>query len=116
MKTKFLIILLAIGLLTSCVSQKEILNSWIGSTKQNLIMSWGPPAKTASDGGTGEILIYAKQVYIAPIYYSGGSTQAQIYWDYKMFYVNSDGKVYHWITQRQSVPPTQIDLNVYKRY
>jgi hypothetical protein len=51
---------------------------------------------------------YAKQVYI-PQYNMN-------YYDYKMFYVNSEGKIYHWITQRQQVPPTQIDLNIYKRY
>ena len=71
-------------------------------------MSWGPPARTASDGGTGEILIYARQVYI-PQYNMN-------YYDYKMFYVNSEGKIYHWITQRQQVPPTQIDVNIYRRY
>jgi hypothetical protein len=105
---KTILILLVVGLLTACTSQKEIMNSWLGSTKQNLVMSWGPPARTASDGGTGEILIYARQVYI-PQYNMN-------YYDYKMMYVNSDGKIYHWITQRQQVPPTQIDLNIYKRY
>lgn len=97
------------------------MNSWLGSTKQQLIMSWGPPARTASDGGTGEILVYARQVYIPPrtIYdgYGGSSTtQAQTYWRYKYMYVDSNGKIYYWMTQRQQVPPTQIDLNIYKRY
>jgi hypothetical protein len=105
---KSVLILLVVGLLTACTSQKEIMNSWLGSTKQQLIRSWRPPARTASDGGTGEILIYASQVYI-PQYNIN-------YYDYIMFYVNSEGKIYHWITQRQQVPPTQIDLNIYKRY
>ena len=107
MKKKILI-LLVVGLLTACVSQKEIMNSWLGHTKQELIMSWGPPARTASDGGTGEILIYAKQVYIPQWNMN--------YYEYKMMYINSDGKIYHWLTQTQQVPPAQIDLNIYKRY
>lgn len=52
-------ILLAVALLSACLSQQKIMNSWLGSTKQNLIMSWGPPDRIASDGGTGEILVYA---------------------------------------------------------
>lgn len=117
---KSILILVVVGLLTACTSQKEIMNSWMGSTKQNLIMSWGPPARTADDGAGGEILVYAKQVYIPPstFYdgYGGSSTRpAQTYWDYKMFWVNTEGKIYHWMTQRQQIPPMQIDLNVYRR-
>jgi hypothetical protein len=105
---KIILIFLIVGLLTACVSQKEKMNSWLGSTKQQIIMSWGPPARTASDGGTGEILIYVRQIYIP---------QSNMnFYDYKMIYVNSGGKIYHWLTQTQQVPPSQIDLNVYKRY
>lgn len=100
--------LISLTLLTSCTNTKKAMNSWLGNTRQNLILSWGPPAKTASDGGTGEILIYARQVYI-PQY-------GMNYYDYKMFYVDAQGKIYHWLMQRQQVPPTQIDLNIYKRY
>jgi hypothetical protein len=100
------------------------MNSWLGATKQNLIMSWGPPTRTGDDGAGGEILVYAKQVYISPstsTFYdnNGGSSsttsQAVNYWDYKMFWINTEGKVYHWMTQQQQIPPTQIDLNIYRR-
>ena len=83
------------------------MDSWVGDTKRNLILKWGPPARTASDGGDGEILIYARQVYI-PQYQMN-------YYDYKMFYVDSNGKIYYCRTERQNIPPTQIDLNIYRR-
>jgi len=84
------------------------MDSWLGDTKQNLILKWGPPARVASDGGSGEILIYSRQVYM-PQYRVN-------FYDYKMFYANSQGKIYSWLTKRENIPPTQIDLNVYRRY
>jgi hypothetical protein len=109
---KSILILLIVGLISACTSQKEIMNSWLGSTKQQLIMSWGPPARTASDGGTGEILVYANQGYWPGVNGQGAYT----YWNYKYMYADSNGKIYYWMTRVERVPPTQIDLNVYKRY
>ncbi len=109
---KSILILFAVTLLTACTSQKDIMNSWLGSTKQNLIMSWGPPTRTASDGGSGEILVYSYQGY-----YPGFNGQgAFTYWDNKYMYANSEGKIYYWMTRRERVPPIQVDLNVYRRY
>lgn len=105
---KLLTLALLFICLVGCTSQKKIMQSWVGNTKQNLILNWGPPATTASDGGTGEILVYSQPVYIPQFQMN--------YYDYKMFYVDRRGTIYHWITQRQQVPPTQINLNVYKRY
>ena len=110
MKKTFIILLSF--LMFSCVSTRKVMNSWVGSTKQQLIKVWGPPSKTASDGATGEILVYSRKVYISGSQY----VTAQTYWDNKYFYVNSSGKVYHWIVKSEQVPPQQIDLNVYKRY
>lgn len=116
----FILLIIIIGFINGCISTQKVMDSWVGSTKQNLIMSWGPPARTASDGANGEILVYAKQIYIPSMtFYNGygGSTTSpsQTYWDYKMFWVNSDGKIYHWMIQRQQIPPMQIDLNIYRR-
>ena len=110
--TKIFILFFILSLLMSCVSTKKVMDSWLGSTKQQIIMSWGPPARTASDGGTGEILVYANQGYW-PGYNGQG---AFTYWDYKYMYVDSNGKIYYWMTKRENVPPTQIDLNIYRRY
>lgn len=121
MKKNNLLIPLTIALLTACASQKTIMDSWLGKTKQQLIMGWGPPERTASDGGAGEILVYSSQIYIPPSTFYGGNgssttTRSVTFWDYKFFYVDGNNKIYYWMTQRQQVPPIQIDLNVYKRY
>lgn len=95
----------------------------MGHSKQDLIMKWGPPARYTSDGGNGEILVYAKQVYLPPSsssFYTPGTVttsydQGLNYYDYTFFYVNTNGNIYHWLTQRQSIPPQQIDLTVYHR-
>lgn len=78
------------------------MDSWIGNTKQSLIQSWGPPARTTSDGADGEVLVYAQSRYNTYNHYT-------IY-DYKMFYAHSDGKIYHWRTSSSATPPQQVDV------
>lgn len=85
---KALIVLLALALL-SCASQKEIMDSWIGSTKHEVIMEWGPPEFFGSDGNGGQIIGYSKTG-------SGGySTTSWIVTQYIYFYLK-EGRVYHW--------------------
>lgn len=107
--------------LISCGSQKKIMNSWIGLTKHDLVMNWGPPAKISDDGNGGEILVYAKQIYLpSSTFYDGvgGSSTSQSLnmWSYRMFYVDSNQKIYYWRSQNVRIPPTEINLNIYKRY
>ena len=77
------------------------MDSWVGHSKQEIVMNWGPPARTASDGSDGEILIYASTYW--------GPTS----WKYTMFYLNSSHTVYHWLIQTAYVPPAQLDVNLY---
>lgn len=82
------------------------MDSWMGHSKQELLMKWGMPTRESSDGNGGQIVMYAYESYI-PGYFN--------VWDYKMFYINASGNIYYWRTQQQAVPPTQVDLNVYSR-
>lgn len=124
------LILISLALLISCTSTKNTMDSWLGKTKRDLIMQFGPPSRNAEDGANGEILVYSKQVYLPSMHLSGISspgsdgnvytstgtnTNSQTYWQYTMYFINTEGKIYHWLIQKQQVPPTQIDLNVYKR-
>lgn len=128
---KILTLLFLFSLLLSCASTQKAMNSWIGHTKRDLIMQFGPPSRTADDGANGEIVVYAKQVYISSMHLSGiatpdanggvytspgTNTPSQNYWQYTMYFINTEGEIYHWLIQKQQVPPTQIDLNVYKKY
>lgn len=63
-------------------------------------MQLGIPAKSAPDGDKGEIMVYLASVF--------GSS-----WNYHLFYLNEEGKVYHWLNQTAYVPPQQFDINVY---
>lgn len=107
---KLLLTLFLLIVLSACASTKKTLNTWLGSSKQQLILKWGPPDRTASDGGTGEILVYASQIYYPGI----NGTGAYTYWYYKYMYANSEGIIYHWLTKAEQIPPTQIDLTIYK--
>lgn len=113
---KKLFLTFTVVLFISCASTRKALDSWLGSSKQNLIMSWGPPQRVFDNSPNGEILIYAKQVYIAPSTYYYGNHPATIagqnYWNYTYMYVDTEGKIYSWRTERQQVPPQQIDLYI----
>jgi len=83
----------------------NIMNSWVGVHKSDLIRAWGPPSRYESDGSRGEILIYEYRTgyqlpgtaYIGQdgnLYYTNPT---QINRDsYRMFYVNKKGIIYYW--------------------
>ena len=108
----FLLLLGLASLLGNCTTTEQLrakhgyqsdtdkMNACVGLTKNQLTMRWGVPDKVAPDGGSGEILIYASNTF--------GYT-----WKYRLFYLDEQGKVYHWLTQTQSIPPQQFDVNVY---
>jgi hypothetical protein len=88
-------------------NEKAAMDSWLAHTKQELIMAWGPPTKTASDAQGGEILIYDRTVtfpllpgQIQPSPFGGAqytSPQSLTVTRSRMFYISNEGKVYHWL-------------------
>jgi hypothetical protein len=112
MKITIFLILLLITL--SCQSTKTIMDSWLGSSKQNLIMTWGPPEKVIENSPNGTILVYVNRVYTEPILISGAYVGGENYWRYKYMYVDNNGKIYHWRIDKQQIAPEQIDLNIRK--
>lgn len=114
MKNLSLLIIILVG----CQTQQQVLDTWMGHHKSELILNQGPPQRTASDGNNGEILVYANQISTSGgTFYSdngsASSNQEKMYWKYTMFYADSEGKLYHWRTSTEYIPPTQIDLTVY---
>ena len=95
---------LLLGLL-GCTSTSDVMQSWVGNTQHDLILKWGPPTRTASDGADGIILIYEYtssgqipgQAYVGAggvvFYTAPQSTQRTAT---RMFYVNSAGVIYSW--------------------
>ena len=101
---------LLLTLFLSCTSTRKALDPWLGATKKELILNWGPPIRTTSDGGTGEILVYAEQGDQA----ATPTSRAYSFWSYTYMYVDSTGKIYHWLRKATRVPPTQGEV-IYRR-
>lgn len=93
-------------LLSGCTSISDNMNSWVGSTQHDLILKWGPPTRTTSDGADGTILVYEYtsnggqipgQAYVGAggvvFYTAPQSTQRTAT---RMFYVNGEGVIYSW--------------------
>ena len=70
-------------------TEKETMDSWLGSSKVSLLQSWGPPIRTTSDGQGGEILVYERTA----------SFNGMVLTRQRNFYVNKDGKIYHYLCQ-----------------
>jgi hypothetical protein len=92
MRIRASLVILITVLLASCVSSREAtkkaMDSWLGSTKQSLILEWGAPNRVTSDGDGGEVLVFERSTYNS--YY-----HVTIY-AIRMFYVHADGIIYFW--------------------
>jgi hypothetical protein len=80
----------------------------MGSTKAELIMTWGPPTRISPDGQGGEIYTYDKTVTIGQFPGNAYATNNGISYTNampatvtrsRMFYFDSSGKIYHWLSQ-----------------
>lgn len=92
----FVFIIVAI-LLFSCYTTRqtnEIMDSWIGSHKSELIKEFGPPNKYESDGLGGEILIYEKSATRGRIV--GNNYYEKTITNSAMYYADEKGILYHW--------------------
>ncbi len=91
---------------SGCTSPSKVMQSWVGSHQSDLIASWGPPNRTASDGKGGTILIYEQYVNLgqtpghATTDYFGNITytapQQQGYQRSRMLWVDENGVIYRW--------------------
>ncbi|MBF0576388.1 hypothetical protein [Dysgonomonas sp. GY617] len=104
---KILFILLTFSLLISCSTTRktatnrqqelsENMDSWLDSSKHDLLLTWGSPTSVSSDGNGGEILTFEqlKRAYFPDF---GYMTVVNRY----MFYINSQNIVYNWRVDQQ---------------
>jgi hypothetical protein len=82
----------------ACTSQREIMDSWLGSTKHQLLTEWGPPSQTSDDGDGGEILVFTSSTF-----YNNA-----VFYRNKIFYVGKDKKIYRWMVRTTQQPPTIV--------
>ena len=79
--------------LTGCGSINATMQSWQGKPAHNLIMKWGPPTRTITDGAGGQVLTYdywVPRTFIPYLGWIGGYTAT------RSFYVNAEGVIYNW--------------------
>ena len=102
---KFLLFTVLVMVLSGCgPTTKEVMNSYMGKTKKDVILAWGPPTRVTEDGDGGEILIYEKWVNYGSSTYgnvnnSGDYNQRSSQYTkhfVREFYINKEGRVYYW--------------------
>jgi hypothetical protein len=107
-----LFFLLVFGTVSCASSVDNLMNSWMGHSEHELILSWGPPTQRDPDGAGGVVLTYvfshqSTNPFSVPgrvefdgrgnaTYYppKGGETTTHV--KIRRFYVNSDGVIYSW--------------------
>lgn len=100
-------------ILTSCsyLTPDAMLNSWLGKTEHDLVLSWGPPTRVDSDGAGGRILSYIRaenwvSPYVTPgeivdhgdgtASYTPPKQASGTSMKVRQFYVNAEGRIYSW--------------------
>jgi hypothetical protein len=76
------------------------MDTWLGASKSQLLLQWGAPSSTFTDGKGGEIYsyVYTNQTtgYSYTNYYTGQTfwRAPQQYQNVYRFYINSNGVIY----------------------
>ena len=109
----FLILLVT---LSGCTSVDDVMKSYLGAHKNDLLANWGAPQNIMSDGSGGEVWIYAQnRQYTSPGYaqtntygsvnsfgYTGNSyttytaPQTSSWTATRTFFINSNGIIYRY--------------------
>jgi hypothetical protein len=117
---KTLVALLALtALVASCATYKDVpastvLDKTIGKSEHDIILTLGPPQSITEDGAGGKVLNYQNSfsftnTELNPVRYDPTITTAttQNITYYLQFYINKDGKVYHY---RTNYPPIRVKV------
>jgi hypothetical protein len=75
-------------------TQKEILDSWLGHTKNELLMKWGIPTRSTDDGNGGQVLAYEGRRTIGGFIF--GNYIENTYTDFTEIFVDSKNIIYYW--------------------
>lgn len=111
LRTPLIIILFFI--FTSCytaIPVSQTMDSWLGVTEHEVIMRFGSPTTTSSDGSEGKIVKYTSSqtnTVFTPNTVYGRTATTYDNSVYIEFYINKEGKVYHWRTNH--APGKQLD-------
>lgn len=72
-------------------------------------MRYGPADKISDDGAGGEILVYITNYY-TPLSSTSVVNNYSNAQQLKMYFINPDGIIYHFLVKHQQVVPTQVEI------
>ena len=106
MKKIFSILLVLVFFFSGCTKRiSDTMASWVGHHKSTLIQSWGPPTSISDDGQGGEVFTYTYKRNMNTTHnttynkYNNSLntiSRNNSYQAIRMFYINKQGKIYHW--------------------
>ena len=77
----------------------NVMKTWVGHHKSELIQKWGPASKITSDGKGGEVYTYyyaRNKKSTSYVVYGTLVTNDNSYSAERHFYINDKGIIYHW--------------------
>lgn len=95
-------------MLSACASfnPSKVMQSWVGSHYSDLMLQWGPPTRSTTDGRGGQILIYEYDRNTGQIpgtartnpdgSVSYTAPRSTGYVATRMFWVTAEGRIYNW--------------------
>jgi hypothetical protein len=91
-RTALLSLLLLVAF-TGCATMTPdaSMKAWMGKPVQGAILSWGPPARTITDGADGQVMEWS---YWQPAVFIPYVGRVGNYWKTRCFYVHADGTIY----------------------
>jgi hypothetical protein len=114
--SSILMLLTSCGVIAALVeTDEDIMETYKGSNKRELILNWGPPKQTLDDGDYGTILLYYEKEKFEGYYTSGGGgpVGGRTYWKYYFFFADTNNIIYHTLYNEEDIPPTEMELNLY---
>jgi hypothetical protein len=75
-------------------TREELLNSWIGRSKNELLKKWGMASRTSDDGKGGQILAYEGRRTTGGFIF--GNYIENTYTDFTEIFVDSNNIIYYW--------------------
>jgi hypothetical protein len=104
---KYSVLIFILFILSSCVSDRKVLDSWVNKNIHDVMLRLGSPDQISPDADNGSIYLFSSESYGMGIY------AGRIFYTYIFFYAKSDGTIYHWMEKKGSIPPQQINVDMY---
>ena len=93
----------------------ELMERWRGEHVSKLVHDWGPPAEETSDFAGGSVLTYYHDLDVTEVFHRRVFDYVgprQVLRQRRMFFVNPEGFIYHWLWQSSDIVPVGLSSRV----